>query len=68
MIRVMRNHDLTNKITMTMTKTKTFREHLQRTIFETFETYDQSVKKIRPDQHNDRDKDKDKDTDKDKDV
>ena len=66
MIRVMRNHDLTNKITMT----KTFREHLQRAIFETIdqETYDQSVKKIRPDQHNDRDKDEDKDTDKDKDV
>ena len=44
----MRKHDLTNKktmtktstMTMTKTMTNTFREHLQRAIFETFELWD----------------------------
>ena len=46
LIRVMKRHDLTKKKTMTetktktMTKTNTFREHLQRAIFETFELWD----------------------------
>ena len=33
---IMRKHDMTNKKTKTKTMTNTFREHLQRAIFETF--------------------------------
>ena len=35
LMRVMKKHDLTSK--KTKTKTNTFREHLQRAIFETFD-------------------------------
>ena len=42
--------------------TNTFKEHLQRAIFETF---DQSDEKTWPDQQKDNDEDKCKDTDKD---
>ena len=44
LIGVIRKHDLTNKKTTTKTNTKTmtntFREHLQRAIFETFDLWD----------------------------
>ena len=36
----MRKHDLTNKKTTTKTMTNTFKEHLQRAIFETFGLWD----------------------------
>ena len=56
--------------TITMTKTNTFREHLQRaTLDVTFETFDQSDKGTWPDKQKDNDNcsDKDNDTDNDKD-
>ena len=45
----------------------TFREHLQRAIFDTIETFDQSGEKTWPDQQKDNDEDKYKDNDKDND-
>ena len=61
--RVMRKHDPTNKKTKTMTLKNTFREHLQRAIFETFdiETFDQSDEKTWPDQKQNNEKGNDDD-------
>ena len=51
LIRVTRRHDLTKK--RQKTKTKTFKEHLQRAILETcYLSFDQSEKKTWPDQKN----------------